>query len=229
MVGDAVCPGSHREPSGLSEPPGGQRCGPGSALLYSFGCVVQRLKPCGTVFAAYRFINKPLTSMKISLIPITLITVFGLFSCEKHTDNPGVDKYIDELISGTYESYDLPDFNTADISALLEYRNETTTITNFPHNPISSFWQPECKLGMLVLWTVESIRAVENKSEYLIGRFPSQNPALALRDTPELSLVFDDQSHKEAAKAYYDWWNSFQQIKDKVKIDPLVKTNYRWH
>ena len=167
--------------------------------------------------------------MKIPLLPITLITLFGLFGCNKHTDNPEVDKYIDDLISGTYESYDLPDFSTADISALLEYRNETTTVTNYPHNPISSFWQPECKLGILVLWTVESIRAVENKSEYITGRFPSQNPALALRDAPELQMVFDDQSLKVAARAYYDWWNSFHPIKEKLKADPLVNTDYRWH
>jgi hypothetical protein len=82
---------------------------------------------------------------------------------------------------------------------------------------------------MIVLWTVESIRAVEINSEDLIGRFPSQNPVLALRDSPELQMVFDDQSHKEAARAYNDWWNSLQPIKDKIKTDPLRKTNYRWH
>lgn len=176
-----------------------------------------------------RFIKQPLTPMKMSLIPIILITVSGLLSCKENTDNPEVYEYIDDLISGTYESYSLPEFNTADIPALLEFRNENTIITNYPHNPISSFSQPECKLGMIVLWTVESIRAVENKSEYLTGRFPSQNPVLALRDAPELQMVFDDQSHKEAARAYYDWWNSFQPIKDKIRIDPLLKTNYRWH
>jgi len=167
--------------------------------------------------------------MKILLRSFILVALFGFLGCEKHTDNPDVDTYIDQLISGTYESFDLPEFTTTDISALLEYRNETTIITNFPHNPISSFWQQECKLGMIVLWTIESIRAVETNSEYLIGRFPSQNPVLALRDAPELQMVFDDQSHKKAARAYYDWWNSFHLFKDKIKIDPLGKTDYRWH
>jgi hypothetical protein len=82
---------------------------------------------------------------------------------------------------------------------------------------------------MYVLWTIESIRAVEIKSEYLIGRFPSQNPILALRASTELNLVYDDKSHKEAAKAYYDWWHSIRIFKDKMKIDPLKKTDYRWH
>ena len=158
-----------------------------------------------------------------------LFVLFGLLSCEKQTNNPEVDTYIDQLISGNYESGELPAFSTSDISALLKYRNETTLITDFPHNPISSLWQQECKLGMLVLWTIESIRAVEIDSEYLIGRFPSQNPVLAIRDAPELDLVFDDQSHIDAAEAYNDWWNSFHLFKDKIKIDPLKNTKYKWH
>lgn len=167
--------------------------------------------------------------MKILLRTIILATLFGFLGCAKQTDNPDVDTYIDQLISGTYKSFDLPEFTTADISALLEYRNETIIITNFPHNPISSFWQPECKLGIIVLWTIESIRAVETKSKYLIGRFPSQNPVLALRDSSELEMVFDNQSHKKAARAYYNWWNSSHIVKDKIFIDPLRKTDYRWH
>jgi hypothetical protein len=167
--------------------------------------------------------------MKILLKSFLIVAILGFSGCEKHTDNPEVDMYINQLISGKYESSELPDFSTSDISALLKYRNETTIITGFPHNPISSFWQKECKLGMIVLWTIESIRAVEINSEYLIGRFPSQNPVLALRDAPELHMVFDDQSHKEAARAYNNWWNSFQPFKGDTNIDPLRKTKYRWH
>lgn len=167
--------------------------------------------------------------MKMLLKSLLIFALFGFPGCEKLTENSEVETYIDHLSSGDYESYELPDFSTSDISELLKYRNETTIITNFPRNPISSFWQQECKLGMIVLWTIESIIAVEIESAYLIGRFPSQNPVLALRDAPELHMVFDDQSHKVAAKAYNDWWNSFQPFKDKIKIDPLRKTDYRWH
>jgi hypothetical protein len=167
--------------------------------------------------------------MKILLKSFIIVALVGFLGCEKQTDNPEVETYINQLISGNYESMELPDFNTSDISALLNYRNETTIITDFPHNPISSFWQQECKLGMIVLWTIESIRAVEIDSEYLIGRFPSQNPVLALRDAPELHMVFDDKSHTDAANAYNDWWNSFHLFRDKIKIDPLKDTKYRWH
>jgi hypothetical protein len=159
-----------------------------------------------------------------------LIAITGLLGCEKQLDNPEVDRYINQLKSNQYGIFgELPAFKTSDIPALLEYRNETKVITNFPHNGISSLWMPDCKLGMYVLWTIESIRAVEINSKYLIGRFPSQNPVLALRDATELELVNDNKSHMEAAKAYYDWWNSIYIFTDKMNTDPLKDTKYRWH
>jgi hypothetical protein len=167
--------------------------------------------------------------MRFPIKLIILTTVFGLIGCEKQVDNPEVETYINQLKSNSYESPELPAFQPSDIPALLNYRNETMVITNFPHNGISSLWAPDCKLGMYVLWTVESIRAVEIKSEYLIGRFPSQNPILALRSSTELKLVYDEKSQNEAAKAYYDWWHSIHIFKDKMKIDPLKDTDYRWH
>lgn len=167
--------------------------------------------------------------MKILFKSLLLITLIAVTGCEKLTDNPEVDAYINQLKSGTYDSYEMPAFSTADITALLKYRDETTMITGFPRNPISSFYQQKCKLGMVVLWTIESVRAVESGNEHLIGRFPSQNPVLALRDAPELQMVFDDQSQREAARAYYAWWNSFFPFQDKCKIDPLKNTKYRWH
>jgi hypothetical protein len=167
--------------------------------------------------------------MRLLIKLIILTTVFGLIGCEKQIDNPEVESYINQLKSNSYESPELPAFQPSDIPALLNYRNETMVITNFPYNGISSLWAPDCRLGMYVLWTLESIRAVEIKSEYLIGRFPSQNPILALRASTELKLVYDEKSQNEAAKAYYDWWHSMHIFKDKMKIDPLKDTDYRWH
>jgi hypothetical protein len=167
--------------------------------------------------------------MKLPFKLLILTALFGLIGCEKQVDNPEVETYISQLKSNSYEAYELPAFTSSDIPALLSYRNETMVISNFPHNGISSLWAPDCKLGMYVLWTIESIRAVEIESKYLIGRFPSQNPILALRASTELKLVHDDESQTVAAKAYYDWWHSTHIFKDKMKIDPLKDTDYRWH
>lgn len=161
---------------------------------------------------------------------ILLIITLCLTSCEKqNANNIDVKTYIDLLKKGKYKEYELPAFTGLDIPALLEYRNDTLTITDFPHNWISSLWADECKLGMYVLWTIESIRAVTIKSEYLIGRFPSQNPILQLKNVEGLSLVRDLKSHTEAAKAYYDWWYTGLILASKMEIDPLENTIYAWH
>jgi hypothetical protein len=142
---------------------------------------------------------------------IILVSLTILISCNKNdTDeypnpNPNVEKYIELLKSNQYDSLNPPAFTYIDIPALLKYRNETQTITNFPHNGISSLYAPECTLGMYVLWTIESIRAVAINSNYLIMRFPSQNPILSLRISDELILVYTNESHQIVAKAYYDW------------------------
>jgi hypothetical protein len=166
--------------------------------------------------------------MKIRLKLFILIILTGLTGCEK-TSNNNVDEYISQLRSGQYTSYELPAFKPSDIPALLNYRNDPKIITNFPRNGISSMAVPECKLGMYVLWTIESIRAVQINSEKLVGRFPSLNPILALNDASQMELVYDERSHMEAAKAYYEWWYSAYLLSDKMMINPLKNTEYSWH
>ncbi|HEX3006167.1 MAG TPA: DUF4943 family protein [Bacteroidales bacterium] len=173
--------------------------------------------------------------MKALKYLFVLISLISLISCDKKdnegTNNLDVKTYIELLRSNKYDSINLPSFTYKDIPALLQYRNETQIISNFPHNPISSLYRPECKLGMYVLWTIESIRAVSINSKYLIQRFPSQNPILANRNSVELSLVSDDLSQAIAAKAYFDWWenNKNKKFDDFKNIDPLGNTNYKWH
>jgi hypothetical protein len=175
------------------------------------------------------------SKMKTFKILILIVSLAGWFSCNKNETenikNVDVEKYIELLKSNQYDFPELPPFSYQDIPALSIYRNETQLITNFPHNMISSLGKPECSLGMYVLWTIESIRAVAIKSEYLIGRFPSQNPVLALRDAEELKLVFTEESQVVAAKAYFDWWkeNENKEFDEFKNIDPLLKTKYRWH
>ncbi|MDX9696494.1 MAG: DUF4943 family protein [Bacteroidales bacterium] len=164
------------------------------------------------------------------ILPVFII---GLMACDKNhqeaTENLDVETYIDLLKSNQYDSLNLPEFTYNDIPELLQYRNENQLITDFPHNPISSLWESECKLGIYVLWTIESIRAVSINSEYLIMRFPSQNPVL--KDSDGLELVSDSISHKIAADAYYDWWenNKDKDFDDFKNIDPLENTGYGWH
>ncbi len=173
--------------------------------------------------------------MKTLRFIIILILFIGIISCDKEnfddSHDINVENYVALLKSNQYDSLNLPPFTYEDIPALLKYINETQIITIFPHNPISSLWGPECELGVYVLWTIESIRAVAINSEYLIMRFPSQNPILELRNSNQYELVYDNISHDIAAKAYFDWWNNNMQkdFDDFKNIDPLANTEYKWH
>lgn len=169
-------------------------------------------------------------TLKLIVVIVSLI----LISCQKDNDeeikNINVDQYIELLKSGKYDSINLPAFTYSDIPALLSYRNDTQKITNFPRNGISSYYQTDCTLGLYVLWTIESIRAVAINSKYLIGRFPSQNPLLEKQDYSELFLD-TDVTNKIASKAYFDWWenNKRKDFNEFKNIDPLKNTVYKWH
>lgn len=154
-------------------------------------------------------------------------------SCDEKSvvKSESVENYIEQLKANKYNSDNLPSFTYQDIPFLLENRNDTQLITNFPRNFISSYYQSDCTVGMYVLWTIESIRAVSINSQFLTQRFPSQNPLLALRNSNEFKPVSDNASHLIAAQAYYDWWtiNKLQDFDTFKNIDPLKDTDYKWH
>ncbi|RKE02541.1 DUF4943 family protein [Marinifilum flexuosum] len=175
--------------------------------------------------------------MKTLRIIITSILLLSLLGCDKSgsedLNNVDVDRYVELLKEGKYDALKLPEFTNNDIPALLAYRNDTQMIKDFPVNIISSYYHEECKLGIYILWTIESIRAIAIDSYYLIDGFPSQNPILQVTeensDIPR--MVFDAESHEIAAKAYFDWWEEnkekdFDEFKD---INPLLETEYLWH
>jgi hypothetical protein len=156
-----------------------------------------------------------------------ILTFFVLsVGCEKK-NSPDAEDYVSLLKSNQYDSFNMPDLEKSDIPTLLKYVNSTTPITKFPRNSSSSHMQQECNLGMVVLWTIESIRALETGSDRLIGKFPSQNSFLQLRNEP-YDWLFDNESQSIAARAYKNWWNSIH-FKDKMKIDPLEMTPFIWH
>ena len=173
--------------------------------------------------------------MKTLKYLIVLAFLISLTGCDKNDDekniNPDVDTYIRLLKSNQYDSPNLPSFTYRDIPALLHYRKDTHIISDFPRNPISSFFGSECRLGVYVLWTIEAIRAESTNSDYLTMGFPSQNPVLALKASDEPAVVSDNLSHTIAAEAYYDWWtnNEDSNYDDFKNIDPLENTDYRWH
>jgi len=175
--------------------------------------------------------------MKALKVLFILVSFIGLIGCNKKDNeeitNLDVEKYIELLKSDQFVSSKIPAFTSNDIPALLKYRNNNQIVTKFPANYLSSYAMPEpkYKLGVLVLWTVESIRisSIENS---INGKFPSQNPFIAIRNNPsEWVLDYNSQAYSIISQAYFDWWENniykgFEQFKS---IDPLINTNYSWH
>lgn len=172
--------------------------------------------------------------MKTSKMLIFCIVLIGFLGCDnnesKDLKKVTVNQYVELLKKGTYNAKDLPEFTYKDIPELLKYRNENQEITNFPINRISSLAMPECSLGMYVLWTIESIRAVAVDSEYLVGRFPSQTPLVTKKGEP-FTIGNTQEVQAIISESYYDWWqnNQVKQFDDFKHIDPLANTIYKWH
>ena len=107
-------------------------------------------------------------------------------------------------------------------------------VNKFPYSPISSYApvNPEYRLGILVLWTIESIRVFSCDNKKHNYRFPSQHPFVQTRSVPIAWITDnDDRAYETVRQAYVDWWieNSSKSFCDYCNIDPLENTNYRWH
>ncbi|MDX9854138.1 MAG: DUF4943 family protein, partial [Tenuifilaceae bacterium] len=149
--------------------------------------------------------------MKKVMLMSFVAALFFMVSCNEEGANKKgitVKEYVELLKQNRYDSLDLPNFTYSDIPELLKYRDEQQVITTFPRNPISSSILIECKLGVYVLWTIESIRARSINSEALVMRFPSQNAVLWYRNSYEVVPESDILAHNVVSSAYYNWWYS---------------------
>jgi hypothetical protein len=157
----------------------------------------------------------------------------------KITPHYQIDTLIRLLKSNNYKPNSrlmLPSLEWGDIPKLLKVGNDSTKIDNFPVNPISSFYQKDCYMGILSLWLIESIRITElRKSNQPFEKFPSQNPIIIekLKQTtnpeqwrnPNTTMMM-----ATACKAYQKWWDKAKKLdkKEACKFDPLEGTGLRW-
>ncbi|NNC95691.1 MAG: DUF4943 family protein [Chitinophagales bacterium] len=163
--------------------------------------------------------------MRNLLICFTLLLL--LVSCKKQNiELSEVEIYIEILKEDKTSSIDHTDFDHENISELLKYRNDMQDISNFPRNPLSSFYMEEVTLGMYVLWIIESIRMeeIEDPDFYL---FASLNPRILRVSTGE--LVDQDDILPDMALAYFEWWNSSLLSEEKLQINPLENLDLIWN
>jgi hypothetical protein len=169
--------------------------------------------------------------MKNYLLVFALLSSF--FSCKKEEiNNPDVDSYIRLLKTNKYESIYLPEFSSKDIPALMSYIYDNSVVNKFPSNPVSSYALPlpDYRLGILVLWTIESIRVVSSGQKHVM-RFPSQNPFIQTKTAGRWITDHDDEAYNFIRQAYSNWWhhNKFREFDSFCQMNPLENTNYQWH
>ncbi|MBN2487087.1 MAG: DUF4943 family protein [Bacteroidales bacterium] len=159
-------------------------------------------------------------------IHIFIFTVIFAGCDEEHNQNE-VKEYMGKIKSETYADLFLPDFEPEHISSLLNYRNDKSIIEKYPTNLISSFLCDSVTVGIIALWTIESIRVSElNGDTSKYNRFPSLNPALV--DTSRIiqnKIVLQDS----ASIRYFNWWNKNSQPEErKINTNPLEGSNIAW-
>ena len=163
--------------------------------------------------------------MEKFLICITLCFLF--IGCnEKDIELSKVDAFVNVLKEDSNERIETPDFTSDDIADFLKYRNDQQYISNFPRNPLSSFYMEEVTIGMYVLWNIESVRlkSIDSPDFYL---FASLNPRIIRVSSGE--LIDQDDILPEVASAYLKWWNSGLVLEEKLQINPLEKLDLSWN
>ncbi len=168
-----------------------------------------------------------------AVIVVLLACMFSSCSKSEKDLSPAneVKTYIQQLKNGEYIASSLPAFQAAHIPELLKYSDDFQIITNFPHNPISSFYAPECTLGIYALWTIESIRVVSLGSDNVVAGFPSLNPLIYDQNTGIILQKVDTSSQQIVADSYKQWWikNLGRSFNTFNSTNPLQFTPYQWH
>ena len=164
----------------------------------------------------------------------------SFFSCEKDkfdVGNPDVEQFVYQIKTGTYSCYEkgesgedlwllMPDFTERHIQSLIDFANDTTHITAYPFNPISSrtpypYGRNYAILGECLLWTVEGIRngyKFGSLDPYMIDTSRIESERYKGLNGIEILIV---------REIYKNWWNTYNKTDWKYK-NPLEKTTYIW-
>lgn len=181
--------------------------------------------------------------MKTQFIWIVSIILLGVCTaCEKFNKDelikkqnelPGVSDFVAQLKKGTYDK-DMPPYTDDDISELLKYAGDTTHISYFPFNPVSSIkpgalrGNGEFILAECILSVIECIRMDFLSPAYLPLTFP-----MGVFEKSESSDVGQTKPHLSGQELlvikdlYQKWWKENQGGEWKL-VNPLNGTSYEW-
>jgi hypothetical protein len=142
--------------------------------------------------------------------------------------DPDVDQFVSIVKEGNYFEelgFELPDFTMKHIERLLYYSKDTSTIEEFPINPISSRYSTPKILNECLLWTIEGIR--------FANKYPSLEPCLI--DTSEF---IEDPGNPRltgreligVANIYISWYEDYKaHPTEALRTKNLLEnTSYIW-
>ncbi|NSL85924.1 DUF4943 family protein [Chitinophaga solisilvae] len=158
--------------------------------------------------------------MKFFLLIITSLQI-AVSSCNSGNQQHDMTaaQYIATLSADKYPEYDLvPKLDKSDIGELLKHAGNNRLINHYPIPAISAVRYGPQQVGMIILYTVESIRTQRPQG---VSSYPYvQDTAAPSRKVPLEELV----------PLYNAWWQrnkdkSAAELKD---ISPLAGTTLRW-
>jgi Domain of unknown function (DUF4943) len=159
-----------------------------------------------------------------------LAVLCTITSCKDEFDmrNPNVDRFVSLLKDGSYINkvgHELPDFRIEHIERLLFYSKDTSVVSFFPSNPISSKQTYPKVLSECILWAIDGIR--------LERKYPSLEPRLKDTLAYNPTMGFPRLTGKELLKIsdiYSKWYNDYKDSpSDSLKKQNLLgNTGYKW-
>lgn len=168
---------------------------------------------------------------RLFVFSLTLFWFMGT-SCQKNEfdmKSPDVDQFVSILKSGNYfekAGFGLPDFSDQHIERLLFYLKDTTSLNEFPSNPISSKYTNPKILNECLFWTIDGIR---------FGvKYPSLEPCLIdssnYSDLTGYTRVSGDKLI-EISNLYLNWYNEYKKNPTEAlkKKNLFENTPYKWN
>lgn len=160
--------------------------------------------------------------MKQLLICLLSILLLSTNGCKKKEAQPQdeVASYVALLKSNRYErNMPIPKFGKDQISTLLQYADDIQVIQNFPipaYSSLSAY--PEQKVGVIILYTIESIR---------LQRLEGASTRLHVTDTAAPQRIV---ALTEILPFYRSWWdkNKAKSADELKNISPFEGTTLRW-
>ena len=174
---------------------------------------------------------------RICFVFFLSILISGCTKDKFNLNKPNVNLFVQQLKNGTYNCWEkgekgenlwlqMPAFNPGHISSLIDLAKDTSYISAFPINPVSSRRPfPEGReyfiLSECLLWVVEGIRngyGYGSLDPFLINTSLIESERIKGLKCKDILIVRD---------IYKEWWVNYKDNDWQFK-NPLVGTSYRW-